>query len=268
MYRLLLVTDKEEIRTLYKGYPEWESQGFERPSIASNVQEGVEMLTDHRFDVVSWLLPLDEGKEFFTFLNGRQPELMGMETVRDESRLRKEIGTTRRALATRDASRSMKQVDDLTQMMQTEFFCRLLRGDEMGIEKINERFRTLKIEDVQPDRPIATASFRLPQGDFFLAEVWKYGRQRLENALKNVFESGERDMSYTLLMINPHHMRLIAMPRCDMDKDEVYARMVEHVHHCQEVLEQFFELTLTIKRIISYDNLYALGIENGTRTAQ
>ena len=41
MYKLLLVSDKEEIRTLYRGYSEWENLGFEQPTIAENAQKGL-----------------------------------------------------------------------------------------------------------------------------------------------------------------------------------------------------------------------------------
>ena len=34
MYKLLLVSDKEEIRALYQGYSEWEHLRFEQPTIA------------------------------------------------------------------------------------------------------------------------------------------------------------------------------------------------------------------------------------------
>jgi len=126
----------------------------------------------------------------------------------------------------------------------------------------------LKMGHLDALRPVVTASFRLPQGDYFLSEVWKYGRDRLENALKNIFESGEREVAYVLLVINPHHMRLIAVPRVDMAADEVYARMLTHLQHCEHCLVENFELTLNIKRVVRYENLYALSRENRLRMAQ
>ena len=38
MYKLLLVSDKEEIRSLYRGYSEWESLGIEQTTIAKSAQ--------------------------------------------------------------------------------------------------------------------------------------------------------------------------------------------------------------------------------------
>lgn len=266
MYKLLLVSDKEEIRTLYRGYSEWENLGFEQPTIAENAQKGIELLSRNRFDAISCLLSVSEGKKFFAYLS-RRPEMLGMETARDEERLRREISAARRTLSARDASRQSKLADDYTRALQGELLCDLLRGAAYDRAKIDERMQSLKATQLDAHRPVATSSFRLPQGDYFLSEVWRYGRDRLENALKNIFENGNENMTFVLLIINPHHMRLIALPREEMTKDEVYEQMVAHMARCQASLEQYFELTLTIKRIVLYDDLYALSRENALRTA-
>ena len=62
MYKLLLVSDKEDIRRLYAGFSEWEKLGFERPAVAANAQEGIALLRSRRFDAVSSLLSVSEGK--------------------------------------------------------------------------------------------------------------------------------------------------------------------------------------------------------------
>ena len=89
MYKLLLVSDKEEIRMLYESFSEWENLGFERPAVAANAQQGIDKLKHDRFDAVSSLLSISEGKQFFAYL-ARRPEMLGMETARDEARLRRE----------------------------------------------------------------------------------------------------------------------------------------------------------------------------------
>ena len=266
MYKLLLVCDKAEIRSLYAQFSEWENLGFERPRIAGSADEGIGCLNSERYDAVSSLLNVGEGKRFLAYL-AKRPELIGVETARDEARLRKEISRTRRALSSRDAARQKKQVDDLTRAIQEEFFCDLLRGVPYDQERIDGRLRELKLRDLAADRPVCTSSFRLPQGDYFLAEVWRYGRERLENALRNIFECDNGRMCFVLLIINPHHMRLIGMPREEMSQDEVYTQTMLHLERCQEVLDDYFELKLTIKRVVRYENLYALGRENALRTA-
>lgn len=266
MYRLLLVSDKEEIRRLYADFSEWEKLGFERPAVAANAQEGITLLRTKRFDAVSSLLSVSEGKQFFAYLS-RRPEMLGMETARDEARLRREISSARRALSSKDAARKLKQVDDLTRALQGEFFCDLLRGAPYQAAQIDDRMQSLKMQAIQAEMPVAMASFRLPQGDYFLAEVWRYGRERLENALKNIFENGDDRMHFVLLIINPHHMRLLCLPREEMTQQEVTDQMKMHLSRCQASLESYFELALDIKRVVGYESLYALGRENLLRTA-
>ena len=74
-------------------------------------------------------------------------------------------------------------------------------------------------------------------------------------------------MYYVLLIINPHHMRLLGLPRVPMTVDEVSQQMNGHLARCQTSLDEFFELELSIKRIVPYECLYALGRENALRTA-
>ena len=266
MYRLLLVCDKEEICSLYEGFADWENLGFEKPVIARDAQAGIDKLSKQRFDAVSWLLSVSEGKKFFVYLSKR-PEMLGMETVRDEGKLRREISNTRRMLLARDAGRQMKQVDDYTRALQGEFFCDLLRGAVFSHDKIDERYRSLKMHSIDPTWPVCTSSFRLPQGDYFLSEVWRYGRERLENALKNIFEIGNNEMQYVLLIINPHHMRLIGVPLVPMTPQAAYDHVAQPLEACQRSLEAYFDLSLDIKRIVPYENVYALSHENALRTA-
>lgn len=266
MYRLLLVSDKEEVRTLYSAFSEWENLGFERPVIAANAQQGIDRLKQSRFDAISSLLSISEGKQFFAYLSKR-PEMLGMETARDEGRLRREISCARRTLSSRDAARQTKQVDDYTKAMQAEFFCDLLRGTAYDESRINERIGLLKMQMIDPASPVVMSSFRLPQGDYFLSEVWRYGRERLENALRNIFENGDDRMHFVLLIINPHHMRLLGLPKESMTKEEAYRQMEVHLMRCRASLADYFELTLDIKRIVPYDSLYALSRENALRTA-
>ena len=111
MYKLLLVCDKEEVCGLYEGFSEWEKLGFEKPVIAKDAQTGIDHLGKQRFDAVSCLLSIGEGKKFFSYLSKRT-DILGMETVRDEEKLRREISSARRMLSARDAGRQTKQVDD------------------------------------------------------------------------------------------------------------------------------------------------------------
>lgn len=265
MYRLLLVTHKIEIHKLYSLYTDWEKLGFETPNILSDTEKAIQLLNNHHYDVVSWLLPVQEGKKMAAAIS-EHPEILGMETVRSAEMLQRQINNIRRELLSRDAARENDQKDDMIQLMQREFYLSLLRGEPYSKQQIIEKIEALHLS-LNTNWPVATASFRLPQGDYFLAEVWKYGRDRLENALRNIFETPDKNANYILLMINPHHLRLLMIPNNEMTTENSYTHLLTHIDHCQNYLEQFFELTLNIKRVLSYDNIFKLGIDNYERYA-
>ena len=78
---------------------------------------------------------------------------------------------------------------------------------------------------------------------------------------------GGGEIAYVLLVINPHHMRLIGVPRIDMTRTQLYEQMLMHLDRCERCLSENFELTLSVKRVVQYDDLYALSKENKLRMA-
>ena len=240
MYKLLLVSDKEEIRSLYRRYAEWNTLGFEQPDVAENAQQGIDLLSHRRYDAISSLLSVSEGKKFFAYLS-RRPEMLGMETVQDEAHLRREISTARRALSPRGTRAGRVNRWTIIQRCckgSSSAICCAARP--LTARRSTSACSRLKLDALDAARPVVTSSFRLPQGDYFLSEVWRYGRERLENALKNIFENGDPKMVFVLLIINPHHMRLLAAPREEMSKEEAYDRMMAHLASCQANLRTVF----------------------------
>lgn len=65
MYKLLLVSDKEEIRSLYRHYAEWNTLGFEQPAIAENAQQGIDLLGHNRYDCNFFPAQRERGQEVF-----------------------------------------------------------------------------------------------------------------------------------------------------------------------------------------------------------
>ena len=267
MYRLLLVTDKGDVRDLYRSYADWNQQGFEQPTIASGAEEGMAALSAQRFDVVSCLLPVEEGKVFYARVRDSSDSL-GMETVRDQNRLRREIACIRRELISRDSERGAAETADLLRARQEEFFCGMLRGEGYDRERLEGCLRELELADrIHPTQPGVCASFRIPEGERFLEGVWKYGKARLEFALKNVFEAGDGRMTYTLLTLNPHHMRILALPGGACTQTEAYEQLLSHLGEARRTIEQCFDMTLVVKRVNSYKDLFAYSRENILRTA-
>ena len=91
-----------------------------------------------------------------------------MET--DQNRLRREIACIRRELISRDSERGAAEAADLLRARQEEFFCGMLRGEGYDRERLEGCLRELELTDrIDPNQPVVCASFRVPEGERFLA---------------------------------------------------------------------------------------------------
>ena len=253
MYKLMLVTDQEDIREAFRSFPEWKQMGFEPPLLLNDVEEAKLRLSRQEADAVAYLLPKNEGQDFFTFLSTHQ-EIVGMEAADDHTRLRRELGITRRTLVEREQETDLS---DVLPMLQLDFFHSILQGAHFEPQDLRHRVEMLRLR-VNPAWPVCLASLRMPQGEQFLDEVWRYGRERLENALRNIFERAEPDMSYVLQVLNPHHMRLLAYPKTQMDGGKVELHAKNHLLVAQEDLKEFFDLEIETRKCTVFESLYAL----------
>lgn len=257
MYRLILVTDQKDVRDLFNRFKDWNTLGFEHPVVLQDVEEAKARLRRGEADAVSYLLPKDAGQDFFTFL-GKHKELVGVEPAADEARLRRELNMTRRILHEREEE---LQYDDVLPMLQSDFYSSILCGASYSQESLENRVRVLKL-DISMTSPAAMASLRMPQGEIFLDEIWRYGRNRLENALRNVFEREESAIRYVLHVINPHHMRMLALPKREMDAATLETLTQEHLEAAQEDLKEYFDLEMDVRRISVFDSFAALCLAN------
>lgn len=117
-------------------------------------------------------------------------------------------------------------------MLQADFFHTILQGTHFETADLDRRVEMLRLQ-IRPQWPVCLISMRMPQGERFLDEVWRYGSERLENALRNIFERDEPDMSYVLQVLNPHHMRLLAYPKTRMVSGEVELHTKNQLHRSQ-----------------------------------
>lgn len=257
MYKVMLVTDQVEVRNGFATFKDWATLGFDAPVLLEDVAQAKTLVAHGGVDAIAYLLPKSAGQELFTFLK-EYKDIHCMEAAADELRLRRELNALRRALHEREEE---VRRDDVLPMLQSDFFSGILCGAGYTRRELDERVQALKL-DIECDAPTALVSLRMPQGDVFLDEIWRYGRERLENALRNLFEREDAKVRYVLHVINPHHMRLLAVPGQVLDTQSVEALVHEHLQRAQEDLKEYFDLDMDIRRVTIYDTFYALCEEN------
>ena len=265
MFTLLLSTDKKEISALYSAYPDWNVQGFEKPVIAGSAEEAVQLLAGRRFDAVSSLLPLDEGRKLFEVL--RTYDTVGMQTARDAAQLHREIAVTRRELLSREKEREQEETEDgLSEIMLHDLLSGLLRGQSYSQEEIENKTGLMQ-GLLDPDLPIAVSSVRLPEAEQFTQKRWKYGKDRFHNALRNLFERQTDTMNFVMMAVNERHIRLLGYAMKPCTQAEAYLCMLNHISTVRRMVDQFFDMPLVMRRLNSYPDLYHFSTENAGKIA-
>ena len=264
MYSLLLVTDKASIRDLYANYPDWEQQGFVPPVITESAEDGIAALCHGKFDAISWLLPVGEAGRLNE--KARLLDMYGMETAHSAERLKKSLGDARRELISQEIHLQKPEPDDVLNTMRDDFLRDLLRGAITDREVFFEREAALHLEETGAAKPVAVTSFRIPEGDRFYEDRWKYGKKRLEFAIRNAFGQSDREL-FCICALNPHHMRAILISDADHTEQDSFLKIVRRLGRARCLLEKGFDLSLQTRWVRAYPNLYAFAEENLSKAA-
>ena len=110
------------------------------------------------------------------------------------------------------------------------------------------------MEMIGADNPVGVASFRIPEGDRFYENRWRYGKSRLEFALRNAFDRVGLQ-TCALCAINPHHMRVIILSREYRSEMQAYIDIIRQIRKVRLILDRGFDLSLHIKWINAYPDL-------------
>ncbi len=253
MYKLLLVTDEQDLLDGFAAFEDWESLGFDIPRSVRTAKEAMVLIEAGTVDAVSFLLGKEEGQAFFTFLS-QTPQVLCMEATCEPLRLRRALGRLRRSLHERS---SVDILSDVLPLLQVEFFYSVLQGAPLTGEQLRARIQALQLS-VPLEAPVCVAQLEMPQGETYLEEVWRYGRTRLEVALRNFFERDLPDMRYVLHVLSPKEIKLLACPKQAMDGEQLFAQTRAHIARACEDIEEFLEVGVRLSHISLYANLPAL----------
>jgi hypothetical protein len=124
-------------------------------------------------------------------------------------------------------------------------------------DELRARAATLRIR-LALDAPVCLARLQLPQGETYLNEVWRYGRDRLALALRNFFERDEPDLRYVLGVLNPREIKLLACPKAAIDGEALRRRVTERLAQGRVETMEYLELEVKVQSVAFYENLGAL----------
>ena len=188
MYKLLLATDRPEVREAFQTLSSWESMGFRAPRLVASAEEAAASLARHHADAIAFALPEAEEARLMAILLKDYPWLpicQACDTREGIERTVRELGTLLNRTHA-DYSDDDTTEADMMQLCRHEFF-RALIGGEIHSKQDTLRFLRLLRSRMDPDKPAVLVQLALPEDDEFLRNRWHYGVDRLEVALRNFF---------------------------------------------------------------------------------
>lgn len=263
MYKLLLVTDREEVRDVFLRITEWKNMHFHPITILSDVTQAIEYLETNPVDAVGYSVCFSDVAPLHQYLVERRPSLPIFQTHQHDETLRTELKRIRCFLDRMHMDYSDEDYDEeaVLQYLRDELVHQLLAGEVKSAEELKSRLKLVRVEIVFT-APCFVFDFDMPQGEVYLSDRWRYGRERLANALRtNFFGRFIEGIYYGVAVLTPRHIRLIAFQRCsaqDADTEKVLQQVLQRVRTVVNDIKQYLDLDLDLQEYKVLPNIYSL----------
>lgn len=263
MYKLLLVTDQEDVREAFLQVEGLNRLMFDPITAVSTVQEGISCLKTRGADAVSFNLPEKEQEALWDFLNDKRPHLPVFRTENKGTALREDLAALRDYLDAVHADYSDSDSNEglVVNRLQNDLVHRLLEGRVKTLGELTSRM-DLTRAPFRHDRPLFLFEFDLPEGQHYLNFRWHHGFQRLDLSLRsNFFGRIPGRMYYGAALVSPERLRVIACPTENLSEaelDQMSAQVQSEVLNTAEQVKNYMDLELVCTRFTVLKGLHML----------
>ncbi len=266
MFKLLLATDKPEVMQAFSKITDWDRLGYRTPRTASDADTAVDSLTHHHADAVLIAMEEEKEKKLIEAMSCPHWHLRPImrasadlnDMVKDLNELEMLLGRTHA-----DYSNDPYSEEAMMQLTRHEFFRKVISGKEQNPERIR-RYMLLLRSKMDPDRPCVLLKFDLPDADGYLADHWKYGPDRLEVAMRNIFGAEKNGVRMLVSVQEDERIFLLACPMLYHEAptgDELESMVIEHTEDAIRHVEDYLGIDMRIASSLIAPNLIWL-VEN------
>ncbi len=266
MYKLLLVTDREEVRDVFLRITDWINMSYHPITIISDVPEAIDYLETHGVDAVGYSVRYTDVSPLHQYLVERRPSLPIFQTHQHDETLRNELKRIRSFLDRMHMDYSDADYDEeaTLEYLRDELVHQLLAGEVDAASDLKSRLKLVRAQ-ISSTEPCFLFDFDMPQGEVYLSDRWHYGSERLENALRtNFFGRFIEGIYYGVAVLTPRHIRLIAFQRSDAkgeDTETVSIKVQQRVQKVVSDIKQYLDLDLDLQEYRVLPNIYSLTTE-------
>ncbi len=265
MYKLLLVTDRDDINEAFSGIQDWGRLMFDPVIVLDNTADAIAFIDRHYADAVGFALANQNPAPILRHLEKKHPFLPIYQPQSDLDALREELRLIREHLDRlhADFSDDDYHVDMAVERLRDDLMRRLLMQEIKTKDELNSRL-SLSRAHFAPDKHSFLYELTLPGGDEYLHSRWRYGAERLETALRaNFLGRFVDDVYYGAALLDSGHLRVIACQVADVpeeDLDLLSRRVHAHITRMIQEVKDYLDLDLSIaqyKMLDSIDHLVA-----------
>ena len=264
MYKLLLVSDQEDVLNAFAQVNNWEMNGFKAPHIRHDFEGAVDSLSKHHADGICIAVDnIDEEEKILAYLQENFPDVSIFEAGQTEDEVLRYLSELKILLNRLHADFYNERFNttDVLQICRHEFFRKLLNGKVLTSEDLHRNMRLLRSR-MDADRPCILIELDQSAPSDKLEGRWHYGKDRLEIALRTSFAG---DLNGVHILPTIHSDGRILVLACilhgvdtDMTIDTMTAMLTNYTADSIAHMKKYFGLDLHITGIRVYPALTAL----------
>jgi len=254
VYRLLIVTDNQNVKERLEAMQGWEALGFKPPRIRTGMEDAVECIHRHHIDAIA-VEDSPAFEDFRAYLDEHFPNVPLFEIAPNETEqlllLRELSGLLSRLKA--DDTNDLYDEAARMQEQRERWIKKVIGGLEISQGDMNRHIRLYRCTE-RLGVPCVLARLEMPEDDHFIGVRWHYGSDRLEVALRNFFGREHDRMVLHVAVVSPQEVRVLCYPACG----ENCVNEREALAYVQETIEQIAHYLGLDMRLVEVQSLCGL----------
>ncbi len=260
MYKLLLVTDREDLRAQFRDQIDWARLNCRAPYMASSPQEAIDLLNSKPIDAVGYRFFTMDGMQLTKFLRYGRPSLpifLVCETVEQQTPVLEQTVSVLNRLR-QDTSDTYYDEETMLTLQRDELIHSLLAGEMRDWEGVLREMKLIRAH-VSLDKPCVLYEIDMPQGEVYLSEHHGPAQERLESALRNnFFGRYVEGIYYAVAVLTNRHIRVVCMPmhgQAPETQEAFGARTDAHVNESIQKIKEYLDLDLNVTQSAWLDSV-------------
>ena len=263
MYKLLLVSDRQEVLDAFESIRNWEMLGFKAPHIRHDFEGAKESLSKHHADGIAIAVAPDEEEKLIRYLDEAFPMVSifsAADNANEVMRYLNELGILLNRTHADFSNDSIGEAEML-QYCRHEFFRKLMDGKVTGKDEMKRNLRLLRSR-MDPDKPCILVKLVQPEGTDLLSGRWHYGPERLEVALRNFFGREFEGWRILPAVLSGDRIMMLCCPLVNSEEavagDSMTSMVTAHTEDSIAHVKEYLGLDLKISGIQVLPELAAL----------